>query len=79
MLGQGEWHYASGAALLLGVNIVCVNLAALVVFFAKGVTPNRWDEKDKVKERIWIYAVSWGFLLAVLCLLTYFRAQWLLV
>lgn len=78
MLGQGELHYASGAALLLGVNIVCVNLAALVVFFGKGVTPNRWEEKNKVNERVRVYAISWGFLLAVLCLLTYFRAQWLL-
>ena len=76
MLGQGAMHYASGAALLLGVNIVCVNLAALAVFFAKGVTPNTWEEKNKAKDRVRIYATGWGVLLAGLCLLTYYRAQW---
>ena len=77
MLGQGVMHYASGAALLLLVNIVCVNLAALVVFFAKGLTPNTWDEKTKAKERVRVYALGWAVLLLVLCLLVYYRAQWL--
>jgi uncharacterized hydrophobic protein (TIGR00271 family) len=39
MLGSAHYQYALGAAILLAVNIVCVNLAANIVFVLKGVKP----------------------------------------
>ncbi len=42
MLGSGQTKLAVGAALLLAVNIVCVNLAAKIVFWVRGVKPRSW-------------------------------------
>jgi len=36
LFGAGEWRLFSGAALLLSINVVCVNLAAVVTFLPQG-------------------------------------------
>ena len=53
MIGAGQPKLAVGAALLLGVNIVSVNLAAKVVFWFRGVKPRSWLEKRKAKQGLW--------------------------
>ena len=57
MLGAGRYDLASGAALLLAVNIVCVNLSAKLVFLFKGVQPRTWFEKKKAKRAMIFYMV----------------------
>lgn len=49
MLSAGDFSSSFGALLLLCVNIVCVNLAAKLIFMMKGVEPRTWYKKQKVQ------------------------------
>jgi uncharacterized membrane protein len=73
MLGHGQPVLATGAALLLAVNLVCLNLAAKVVFFFKGVHPRRWSEKEKAKRAMRNYLFVWLVTLANLIIIIYIR------
>jgi len=66
MLGAGRYDLATGAALLLAVNIVCVNLSAKLVFLFKGVQPRTWYEKKKARNAMIFYMVFWLLSLAIL-------------
>ncbi len=74
MLGHGDFTLATGAGLLLAVNVVCVNLASKVVFLLKGVRPRTWSEKERAKRSMTVYIVAWLVALAVLVLAIYLRA-----
>ena len=54
------------AAILLAVNVVCVNLAALAVFAYKGVRPRTWREQVSAEKAQRVYAAVLIFLLALL-------------
>ncbi|MFZ5905976.1 MAG: TIGR00341 family protein [Nitrospirota bacterium] len=73
MLGQGQFNLATGAALLLAVNMVCVNLATKVVFFVKGVRPRRWLEKENARRAMRNYLAVWLITLAILIIIIYIR------
>jgi uncharacterized hydrophobic protein (TIGR00341 family) len=73
MLGTGQFGHALGAGLLLAVNIVCVNLAAKVVFFVKGVRPRTWWEQRKARQSFITYLVVWGVSLILLLGMIYLR------
>jgi len=66
MLGSGQFGLAGGAALLLAVNVVCVILAAKLVFLAKGVRPRTWLERTRTKQSLSIYILLWALLLLIL-------------
>lgn len=66
MLGAGEWERAAGAFLLLAVNVVCVNLAAQIVFIARGLGPRTWFEKRESRLLVWRNIVIWSVLLAAI-------------
>ncbi|MBL4893659.1 MAG: TIGR00341 family protein [Emcibacter sp.] len=74
MLGAGRYELALGAALLLAVNIVCVNLSAKLVFLFKGVQPRTWFEKKKAKRAMIFYMVFWLLSLTVLGYIIVLRA-----
>jgi len=71
--GAHEYYHALGAALLLAVNLVCVNLAANLVFLLKGVRPTRWYEKQKAKTAMLWNIAFWLLALIILSLAIYFR------
>ena len=73
-LGAGMADLALGAALLLGVNIVCVNLAAQVVMLSRGITPRTWFEKRQARRASLINAGLWFGLLLALAILLWLRA-----
>lgn len=73
MLAQGEWSLAIGAASLLVVNIVCVNLASKLVFFAKAIRPRTWFEKETARRAMTVYLFGWGITLALLVLFIYLQ------
>ena len=73
MLGAGHNKLAIGAALLLAVNIVCVNLAAKVVFLVRGIKPRSWLEKQKATQSMVTYLVFWVLSLALLLVIILFR------
>ena len=50
LLGKGELERGAGAALLLGINVVCVNLSAVVAFLLQGIRPARWWEEARSKR-----------------------------
>ena len=77
MLGQGQTQLASSAALLLAINIVCVNLACKVVFFLKGVRPRIWWKKETAKRKMTSYVIIWIVTLAVLLLFIYLKRLYL--
>ena len=59
MIGAGQFDHAFGAALLLAVNIVSVNLSAQIVFMFKGIKPRTWLGSEKAKESTVVSMVIW--------------------
>ena len=66
MLAAGRMDLATGAAMLLVANIACVNLAAQVVFLAKGIKPRTWSERQSARRAVTVNIVTWIALIAVL-------------
>jgi len=73
MTGAGEYTLATGAALLLAVNIVCVNLSAKLVFLYKGVRPRTWLEKQKARQSYTLFLLIWFVSLGILTLVIYLK------
>ncbi len=71
-LGVGQFDKAAGAALLLAVNIVSINLAAHAVLFWRGVRPRTFFEKKKAARGRVISGVVWVALLSLLAGLVWF-------
>ena len=63
-LGAGEVQLSLRAAVLLATNIICVNIASLLVFALRGVRPRTWLEKRSAKRSRQINLAVWGGLLA---------------
>ena len=66
MLGSGQASMALGAALLLAINVVCVNLAGKLVFLFRNVRPRTWLEKEKARNAMIVYVLGWVVALALL-------------
>ncbi|QDU36624.1 hypothetical protein Mal4_09110 [Maioricimonas rarisocia] len=49
LLGDGEQYQAMGALLLVGANIVCINLAGVVTFLLQGLRPRTWYEEERAR------------------------------
>ncbi|ALP54398.1 hypothetical protein Tel_15275 [Candidatus Tenderia electrophaga] len=75
MLGAGNTTPAMGAALLLAVNIVCVNLSSKLVFFLKGIRPRTWLEKETATRAMRVYILGWLVTLAVLIVIIYVQGS----
>ena len=73
MLSTANQDLALGAALLLAVNIVCINLSAKLVFMFRGVKPRTWLEAHKAKQSRMLYILIWIIMLALLILAIYLR------
>lgn len=65
MIGIQNWQLAGGAGLLLAVNIASVNLAAQVVFLARGIRPRTWLAKREAQESTWVNVAFWAALLSI--------------
>jgi uncharacterized hydrophobic protein (TIGR00341 family) len=76
MLGHGQWELSAGAALLLAVNVVCVLLAAKIVFLVRGVKPRTWLDSDRARQSRAMYLGLWALLLAALVGLVVVRGLW---
>jgi uncharacterized hydrophobic protein (TIGR00341 family) len=76
MVGSGQWIFALRAGLLLAVNIISVNLAAVATFLAQGILPRQWW-KQRASRRTALRAMAlWTVLLAILAVLVHYaRAQ----
>ena len=74
LTGAGRFELALGAALLLAVNMVCVNLSAQLVLITKGIQPRSWLEKRAAKQSRRLNLAIWTVCLAVLVVFIYWRA-----
>ncbi|MFI4862049.1 MAG: TIGR00341 family protein [Phycisphaerales bacterium JB063] len=74
LVGAGEYEAAYGALILVTTNVVCVNLAAVGMFLAQGISPNRWAEKDRARIAVRHALTVWGVLLLGLALLILFAS-----
>jgi len=66
LLGAGFIDEAINALLLLLINIICVNLAGVIAFFAQGIRPLTWWEVERAKKATILAVVTWIILLAIL-------------
>lgn len=73
MLSIGETSHALGAALLLAVNIVCINLSSKLVFLFRGIKPRTWLDAHRAKQSRLLYIGIWLVLLALLFIVIYLR------
>jgi len=73
MLGAGQTDLAYGAAFLLAVNIVAINLSAKLGFLIQGIKPRTWLEKKKAKQSMQSYIIIWVLTLAALLFVIYFH------
>ena len=73
MIGAQKTNLAFGSGLLLGVNIVSVNLAAKIGFLFRGIKPRTWLEKEKARQSITFYIVIWILSLILLLSAVYLR------
>ncbi len=71
MLGSGHYGLALGAFLLLGTNVICINLSGVITFLAQQVRPNTWWEKNKAKKASRIAIMLWTILLMALALIIF--------
>ncbi len=70
---SGLMNEAYGAALLLAINIICVNLSAKAVFTMKGIKPRTWYQRKKTKQSLRLSLAFWSISLAVLAIIIYLR------
>lgn len=73
MLSVGQYDHSLGAAMLLAVNIVCINLSSKLVFLFRGIQPRNWLEARKAKQSRLLYIAIWIISLALLILMIYLR------
>jgi len=64
---------AIGAAMLLGANIACINIAAQVVFIVKGIQPRRWHERRSGRKAVIVNMATWIVMLTILVGIIYLR------
>ncbi|MDH5737280.1 MAG: TIGR00341 family protein [Gammaproteobacteria bacterium] len=75
MLGTGAWEMATGAALLLAVNITCINVAAQLVFLSKGIRPRTLSEQAGARTSFALSFMVWVALLFILAWAIYRNTQ----
>ena len=75
LLGSGHLDLAAGAAELLVVNIVCVNLAGVATFWVQKVVPVRYWEAARARTATRRAVVVWAWLLAVLLVWVFLKTH----
>jgi uncharacterized hydrophobic protein (TIGR00341 family) len=75
-IGCGAFAEAFGATLLLSINVICVNIAAKIVFAIKGIRPRTWYKRKKSEQSLRMSLLIWGALLIILTGLIYIWQQY---
>jgi uncharacterized hydrophobic protein (TIGR00341 family) len=75
LLGAGYWLNATGALLLVFVNIVSINLSGVITFILKGIQPKNWWEAEKARKAVRIAISAWLILLILLGVIIFFEQQ----
>jgi uncharacterized hydrophobic protein (TIGR00341 family) len=75
MLGSNNFLLALGALWLLLTNIICVNLAGVITFWAQGVRPTTWWEANIAKRATVVSITISGVLLLALISIIFFSKR----
>jgi uncharacterized hydrophobic protein (TIGR00341 family) len=75
LVGEGHTAAAAGAAELLAVNVVCVNLAGVATFWAQRIVPARYWEASRARRATRTAAILWTSLLLALVVWVVFMAE----
>ena len=75
MIGIQNWPLASGAATLLLINVVAVNLSAQLVFLVRGVRPRTWLAQREAKQSNALNLSIWAILLLLCVLLVLLKPE----
>jgi uncharacterized hydrophobic protein (TIGR00341 family) len=75
MLGKADWAHAYGAALLLAVNVVSINLVAKLAFRFAGIQPRTWLEQRKAQQSMTAYVLGWAIALGLLVIAVFLYQQ----
>lgn len=54
-----RWGEALGAAMLVVVNVICVNLACVATFALRGIRPRAWYEADRARRATRMAVTAW--------------------
>lgn len=73
--GNGEYHLALKAFLLVMTNVVCLNLAGVVTFLAAGIRPRTYFETEQARKATRKAIALWTFLLLFLALIIYYSQE----
>ncbi len=74
LLGSGHLEKSLNALLLVGINMICINIAGVVTFLLQGIRPMSWWEADKAKKATRKAIIIWSVLLLILFVLIYVKA-----
>lgn len=66
LIGAGLWSAAIGTLLLVSVNIICLNLAAVLTLFVQNVRPRQWWAGVRAKQLTNFALAFWLVLLAAI-------------
>lgn len=66
LIGSQLWGSAVGTVVLVSLNIVCLNLAAIATFWLRDVRPQSWWQKFQASKITGLATVFWLILLALL-------------
>lgn len=66
MIGAQHWQAALGAAELLLINVICLNLASVLTFVLQGVRPRTWWEASRARRATRVAIAVWLVLLVIL-------------
>lgn len=68
-LGAGEYENSSKAAVLLGINVTSVLIAAQIVYAWKGIRPHKWSDQERARRSVRISIALWSLTLVALVFL----------
>lgn len=68
LLGAGHLRDSTGAFVLLGINLIAVNLAGVATFLAQGIQPLFWSEAERARRAARRALLLWSVLLLALIL-----------
>ncbi|MEQ8767687.1 MAG: TIGR00341 family protein [Planctomycetota bacterium] len=69
LLARGNFHDGLYAVLLVAINVVCVNLAAVGTFLFQGVRPRTWWAANRSKKATRLAITFWVLALSILIVL----------
>lgn len=71
LLAAGDFQAATGALMLVGTNVICVNLAGTLTFLIQGLRPQSWWKVARAKRATHTAIAIWIVLLIILCVMIY--------